>query len=441
MRPPTTTPPAAFENGLFSPILIFTLFISLRLVLLIALPTEAWFQYGDFQHYYNIASWSVSGHCPASPMACWPLVDYWYEFPPVFPYLSIAILKLAGGGGLPPFHVYAYSLAFLMLAVDVANLWLFWRIASRLFAPATTQQLLWVYALLPASIILSTWTFDGLTTFWMLSALWALLEKRDNIGIAALGLGVMTKLVPLLLLPVVWRIRSLGRSVAVTIGVAAVSCILLSPFLWRAPAVAIASLAAQVSKSSYATVWAILDDNLQTPDGQPITGNFGPPLDHFDLARATTPLHNPSRIPAWLPILVFGGLYLWVWSGHWKSEVLDDQQSVGLFGFTWAIFLLWSKGWSPQWQQMIVPLILLTFPNLRGVLLTLLLAFTSFFEWPVSLSRGAAWGYWITIPVRTLLFAVWAGELAMKLRQGQRHHGQQFPPNPTSSGDTLRDRP
>jgi hypothetical protein len=411
------SPPSKVE--LNSPIVAVMSFVALRAVLLIALPLEAWFQYGDFQHYYNIASWSVSGHCPISPSACWPLIDYWYEFPPIFPYLSIALLKLGSGGELLPFHSYAYRLAFFLLAIDVANLWLFWRIAGRLQPPPIAQQLLWVYALSPAPIVLSGWTFDGLTTFWMSLALWALLEKRDGVSALALGLGAMTKLVPVLLLPVVWRTRSLKRSAAITAGVAAVCLITLAPFLWRAPSVAVASLAAQASKSSYATVWAMLDGNLQTPDGQPITGNFGPNLDHFELSRATTPIHNPSRLPGWLPIILFGAVYLWVWGRRWKSGLLSEREAVTLFGFTWAIFVLWSKGWSPQWQQMLLPLILLTFPNLRGVLLALVLAFVSFLEWPVLLSRGMVWGYWITIPLRTLVFAIWALELASRLLKSQ----------------------
>lgn len=172
------------------------LFLGLRLVLLIALPAEALFRYGDFQHYYNLALWSVPGHCPAGPAACWPLLDFWYEFPPVFPYLSVLLLRVLGGGGVPLFHTYAYGLAFLLLAADLGSFVLVHRLARRLYAADTAAWITQVYAVLPAPLILSWWTLDGLTTFWMLLGLWALLERRDSLSAVAIGLGVVTKLVP-----------------------------------------------------------------------------------------------------------------------------------------------------------------------------------------------------------------------------------------------------
>ena len=114
------------------------------------LPADALFRYGDFQHYYNLAAWSVAGHCPAGPGPCLPLLDYWYEFPPIFPYLSIALLHLVGGGGLPPFHTYAYALTLALLLADFGSLWLVYRLARRLHGDETAQWLALVHALLPA---------------------------------------------------------------------------------------------------------------------------------------------------------------------------------------------------------------------------------------------------------------------------------------------------
>jgi len=391
------------------------LWLGLRVALLMALPANALFEYGDFQHYYNLASWSLPGHCPAHVGGCWPLLDYWYEFPPVFPYLSLALFQLIGGGALPPFHAYAYGLALVMLLADFGSFWLVGRIAERLYSPAIAEAALWAYALMPAPLLLSGWTFDSLTTFWLLLAFWALLTKRDGWVAVAIGLGALTKIIPLLLLPVIWKVRPVRQSLLIGLGVVGVIGVGLAPFAWRAPQVLGASLAAQVSKSSYATVWAIFDGNLATAEGQPITGNFGPDEEHFELARATLPVHQPSRFPSWLIVIVFGALYGAVW---WPTTISDNDpyQTLALFGFTWAIFLLWSKGWSPQWQQMLVPLILLLHPGRPGVLLALALALICFLEWPVLLSRGLVWGYWISIPLRTILFAGWAFYLTRILK-------------------------
>jgi hypothetical protein len=49
------------------------------------------------------------------------------------------------------------------------------------------------------------------------------------------------------------------------------------------------------------------------------------------------------------------------------------------------------------------------------VLLALALAAVSFLEWPVLLSRGLAWGYGLTISLRTVLILAWGGYLARAL--------------------------
>lgn len=359
----------------------------------------------------------MPGQCPVGLAACWPLLDYWYEFPPIFPYLSSLILLLAGGGGLPLFHTYAYALALLMLIADAGTLVLFQRVAQRLLPGDQSEWAGWVYCLMPAPLILGWWTFDGLTTFWMMLALWAVLEQRASLSAAAIGLGALTKYLPVLLLPAVWRALPPRRALWVTAGAAIVFALGWLPFAIRAPQVVAASLAAQATKSSYGTVWALLDGNTATDTGEPITGNFGPLIEHFDLARATAPLHNPARIPSWVSLGLAGAIFGAVWFGLLRRSPArwTRRDTVLLFGFTWAVFLLWSKGWSPQWQQMLVPLILLLQPNRQGMLLALVLAGVSFLEWPVLLSRGLTWGYWITIPLRTALIAGWASGLAREL--------------------------
>jgi hypothetical protein len=392
--------------------------VALRLALLLLLPAAALFRFGDFQHYYNLAAWSVPGHCLVGPAPCWPLLDYWYEFPPIFPYLSILILRLVGGGGLPAFETYAYALALLLVAADAGTFIVYQALARRLLPLRAAVWAGWYYLLMPAPLILSWWTFDGLTTFWMMLALWALIEQRPALTAAAVGLGALTKYLPVLLLPAAWRALPVRRAAWVTAGAAAIFVVGLLPFALKAPQVVLASLEAQVSKSSYATVWALIDGNVATETGEPITGNFGPLIEHFDLARATVQLHNPARVPGWLSLGLAGAVYGAVWVGALRRRppgMWTPRDTLLLAAFTWAVFVLWSKGWSPQWQQMLVPLILLAYPDARGVLLALLLGAVSFLEWPVLLSRGLASGYWITVPLRTALIAGWAVALAREL--------------------------
>jgi hypothetical protein len=193
--------------------------------------------------------------------------------------------------------------------------------------------------------------------------------------------------------------------------VAAVVALVIGPFFIASPRFTFASLLAQVSKSSWETVWALLDGNLGT-------GNFGPIADHFDPALATAPLGNPPRIPTWLTLAAFGLLYAYLFFDRGprtedrrpERTVLGPRSSVAFTGLTWCIFLLWSRGWSPQWQMLILPFILLALPLQRAVLFSLVLGFVNFLEWPVLLSRGWFWSLWLTVPLRTLLIVLLAVE-------------------------------
>jgi hypothetical protein len=150
-------------------------------------------------------------------------------------------------------------------------------------------------------------------------------------------------------------------------------------------------------------MWALLD-------GNDTTGNFGPISDHFDAAKAGQPVNNPARIPSWLTIIPFGLFGLYVLT---RPRVLADAKldAVIFTTFTFIIFLLWSPGWSPQWQTFLIPLLLLSFPERRAVLFIIALGFIGFLEWPVMLSRGLNHLLPITIVARTLLLVLIAFEL------------------------------
>jgi hypothetical protein len=178
-----------------------------------------------------------------------------------------------------------------------------------------------------------------------------------------------------------------------------------------------------VSKSSWETVWALLDGNYAT-------GNFGPIADHLDPALATVPLGNPPRIPTWLTLGAFGLLYAYLFFGRQtmvrrpSSVVHRPPSTVAFTGLTWCIFLLWSRGWSPQWQMLLVPLILLALPLQRAVLFSVVFGIVNFVEWPVLLSRGWSWSLWLTVPVRTLLIVL----LATEFYSVWRRPGVNLPP-------------
>src|SRR3954447_20625627 len=106
----TTTPqlPPLLRD---SRILLY-LFVGFRLMLLLVYQPlhdlgPGITAFGDFQHYYNLADLSSQGKLPYR--------DYWYEFPPVFPAISLAVYALTSSRG-GDFTAYSTLLGLIMIA-------------------------------------------------------------------------------------------------------------------------------------------------------------------------------------------------------------------------------------------------------------------------------------------------------------------------------------
>jgi hypothetical protein len=373
--------------------LVLVLFFTSRLMMLMTFPPENLIFYGDYQHYFNLADLTRRGF--------YPYLDYWYEFPPIFPYLNIVIYNLAG----QQLKNYILLLAFVLLLVDCGNLYLLYQLALALYNRTQALTIAWIYTALFIPLFFWLGNFDALTTFFILLALYSLIKNQPKLLAIALGLGTMVKYLPIILLGTIWRAK--GFKAACLYGLAAllVSLIIFGPFLLRSPIFTLASLRAQASKSSYETVWALIDRNTTT-------GNFGPLADHFDPAKAATPLNNPARIPTWLTLILFSLLGLFMFTRPRPLHPPLTQLDPIIFTtLTFVIFFLWSPGWSPQWQTFLVPLLLLSFPERRAILFIIALGFVNFLEWPVILSRGFNNLIPITIIARSLLLILLLVEL------------------------------
>ena len=375
--------------------------VALRFLVLAALPFEAVFGYGDYRHFYDLARLAVDGG------GGWPLIGHWVEFPPFFPYLSLLLYHLAGGAE----HVYAYLLAALMIAFDAANLWLFLRLARRLLPVSTADRLTWVYLVFLALPAFGWWTFEPIAVFWMLFALDLVLADRPARAGLAAGLGLLTKFIPALVLVVAWRFRSLRQAAASTAVALVVAAVGLVPFLVASPPMAVASLQAQAAKGSWETVWALLDGNRNT-------GSFGPVEEHLDPSQALRARGHPAVVPPWIPALAFGALGLGLFVLANRSE---DGNAVRFLALTFCLFLLWSRGWSPQWLAYLVPLLLLSLPIGQALGFGLNLVCVALLEWPVLLSRGRFDLLWLPVILRTALLVVLAVALAGRTLHLTRH--------------------
>jgi hypothetical protein len=361
---------------------------------------------GDFAYYFALASLTEDG--------LMPFRDWWHEFPPLTTYLFVAIYWLGGAGNYSGF---AMLFGMIMLAFDVGNLILLRRIATHLYNPNTGMSLVWIYALMLAPMVFLWWNFEPMVVFSLLLGLWWLLRGRDVPAAVAAGIGALTKFIPALLLGAVWRFRQRSKSLKYALILLGVFALVYGYFFVLNSEMTTPSLTAQFNKSSYQTVWALLDGNY-------ITGNFGSVQSHLDPAAATVLQGNPAVIPGFVRLAAAGAIGLAIFL---TTNRFDDRGFVAFVAVTVFIFFLQSQGWSVQWLGQIIPLMLLCFPTRNGVLILVLLSLTVFAEYPLLFIRTGDTGgvisgalvppFTILVLARTAILVGMCVALYRKLRQ------------------------
>lgn len=363
-----------------TPLGLAGLFLIGRVLLLASLPLEGLMGYSDLHHFFELAR-----------LPGLPFIQYWVEFPPIFPFLA-KLLYAIGAGREPAFAMLAAITFSIALAGCVYVFAKLDQLVNSTETPGLASLLLTaIFSGLPYG----WWYFDPLSLLAMLWGVWLILKERPALGGLALGAGALVKWFPLLAVVVAWRGGSIKRAVVASSCAIAVVVFVLGGLFLASPEMTLASLRSQLSKGSWETVWALVDGNLRT-------GNFGPEDTRLDPLAAQVPMGNPARLPSWATLAVFGVLGL-VALVRIPRGGLRDQ--IGFLGLTWVLFMLWSPGWSPQWVLYLVPLILLAMPMPRSVLLALALVAINVLEWPILLSRGSFESLYLTVPVRTFLLA------------------------------------
>lgn len=346
---------------------------------------------GDRQYHYALAELTADGN--------WPFVDWWSEFPPVWYLLTTGVYQFQGEN--VNYSGWATFLSLILIVFDVGNLILMRRIGAHLYGEVTGMALAWIYTITIAPMIFIWWNFETMVAFFLLLGLWWLLKKAHNRSAVATAIGVLTKFTPALLFGALFRFRNVRvsvRYVAIVGAIFAAAYALL--YINNAvndgdPAMVTTSLTAQFGKASYQTVWALIDGNY-------ITGNFGTVESHFDADAAGELYGEPAVIPSFVRLAVAGAIGLFVFL---RTRRLDDRGLVAFVTITVLIFFLQAQGWSPQWLAQIIPLILLAFPTRNGVLITVVLSFLVFAEYPVLFIRTGDTGGEIAGPL-VMPFAV-----------------------------------
>ena len=357
-------------------------FLMFRLILFASLPYEVIHGYGDYWNFFQQAGLGF------------PFLDFWTEFPPIFPILSRGIYNLVGGRE----HAYGYLLAIFFSLLQAVSIWLLMHILRIVWPQEDPEHRGWFYFLFTAGLFYSWGYFDTLTVFFMLLGLYCILLKKDIWTILAITLGILTKWFPALLIPAIWKIRkpkkALGISIATLFIVAAVWFALFAANAEYTKA----SFISQFNKGSWETVWALIDGNLTT-------GNFNPEIIRTIGSSAYESSRNPSVIPTWLSLLGIGGLGFLI---SWKSSLDSPLKVVGFMGLTLVMFFLWSPGYSPQWTLYLLPVVIISFKDKRNLLLALILVLVNLLEWPILLSRGLFQFLEEIILLRTAIFILLA---------------------------------
>jgi hypothetical protein len=330
--------------------------------------------FGDLRYYYYFAELTKTGSLPYR--------DYWYEFPPVSILLFTGVYDLGRLRGEISYMSWATIIGLIMLAFDVGNLVLLRWLGRRLHGNHAAMVLPWIYAVLAAPLIFPWWTFETLVVFLMLLALVWLLEGRENRSAFVTVCGVLTKYTPILVLPTVWRFYDRRRAARYTLIVLLIVGLVFALMVAWGGRMAVGSLLAQFHKASYQSIWALIDGNLRT-------GRFIDPDKRFDAETAFSPYGNGPVIPAWLRLIPFAAVGLFIFTRRLRQ---DDRGVVAFFSITVVLFFLWAQGWSPQWALTLTPLILLNFPDRSGVLLCLVIGFISLVEYPALFMRTAQTG-------------------------------------------------
>ncbi len=344
--------------------LLLLLYLSLRLMaLLLFRPGGFIADYSDYNtSYLPFAQWSNRG--------LYPFVDYWLEYPPLFPWLVVLVYRLSILIPLwtEPRLWFNTFLGLSLLPFEVGSFVVIYLIALELYDRTGALRCAWIYASLFAPLYTWLGWFDGMPLFFLLLALYLLLKQRGLLAGLALGLGFMVKVIPLLILPIGLRsLQGLKERAAYLITTGLTAGLIALPFLLTSPSLLLTAFRSMLGRSSWETIWALLDGYY----------SYGVVGGNRFLTAVKFGTHR-SKLP-WLWVTLFFALvYLWLYTRavNWRNKV----KPVAFAALSVNLFLLYSRGYSPQYIVTLLPWSALLLPNLRGVLYIILLTAINFLE-------------------------------------------------------------
>ncbi len=403
-------------------VLLLALFAVLQSMLLIFFaPGGRFGDYSDYWYYQEMASRLDSGY--------FPYIHYWVEYPPLFPWLPVGaywVSRLLPPAPHPQLWFYVVFGA-LMALFAVGNLALVYLLGLRLYGrdrPGRRRALrsATFYALLFGPIFVHAGWFDGASLFFLLLGLYLLLKNRPGLSGLAVGLGAMVKVLPLVLVPVGFKLLARRWRFLIVLGLTIVAINL--PFYLANSVLFVASWRALLTQPSWETVFALLDGYYSYGL---VIGN------RFDPAQAGGG-QRPEFLP-WSAVLAVSGLvYLLVYLLPWQlpkvdrppsrlrsvleqfrhpvingmGQAADPMSIVAFVGLSLNLFMVFSKGYSPQFLLWYLPFLVLAMPNGWGLAYATLLTVNAVVEriFFFFLLPEAQWLLAVTVLSRTVLMLI-----------------------------------
>ena len=344
-------------------VLLLILFVAFHVMTLLLLRPGGYIaDYSEYNTgYLAFARWSDKG--------LYPFIHYWLEWPPLFPWLVVGAyrLSLLVPSWVDPRLWYDIFLGLALLFFEIGNLVVIYLLALELYERERAFRCALIYALLFAPLYIWSGWFDPMPLFFLLLGLYLLIRQRATSAGIALGLGFMIKITPAMIVAVGWKaLNTMRRKVGLLLAFGVTVLAIAAPFLLTHPQFLIASFRSMVARSSWETVWALLEEYYSYGV---VAGDRLDPL--ADVAT------HPSTLPWPLISLAFALLYLWLFTRPWGEE---RTRIVAFAGLTVNLFTLYNKGYSPQFLIQLIPFVVLLLPHLRGVIYILLLDTLNFLE-------------------------------------------------------------
>ena len=384
--------------------LIFVQFVLLRLGLALL-----WRPIGLFERGSDVGAYEQRARLALQGLQ--PYVDYWVEYPPLFPWTAtgLKLLSVPLGGDEAAFQV-LFSL--MMVCFEAGILWLIHAIAVRVWDEPRGLLTAAAYAALFYPIYIANRHFESIAVFFLLLGLYLAIGERRHSAALALALGVLTKLFPAAALPALlagqsWnaRARYLGLTVAAVAGALAPLAVIGREFF-------VASIQNMLMRPGWETVWALADGYFgfgwihryrQSPDTA-LEFNYTPDL------PAAAWWGTAAAVAALYAVLAL------------RRSPPTPASVVWSTGLALAAFALYLRGWSPQFMVWLLPFALLAYPGGRGFLIATGLSILALLEYPAYfvLWSEHPWVLWILVVARTLAIVALGAVFAQRLWRAAR---------------------